>query len=93
MSDKENVGTHFFYSENRDGMKIRGVCEVISFDESGVALDTPFGNMAIEGEGMKVTTLNTDEGIVEITGKINGVYYFDARPAQKRGLFGRRSDT
>ena len=83
---------HWFYSENREGMKIRGVGEVISFDEGGVALDTPLGNMAIEGEGLRVTTLNTGEGVVEITGKINGVYYYDARPTVKRGLFSRRSD-
>ena len=82
-----------FYSENRDGIKIRGVSEVISFDDGGVALETPLGNMAVEGEGLRVTTLNTDEGIVEITGKINGIYYYDTRPATKRGLFSRRSDT
>ena len=73
-------------------MKIRGVSEVISFDDGGVALETPFGNMAVEGEGLRVTTLNTDDGVVEITGQINGVYYYDAKPMAKRGLFGRRSE-
>ena len=93
MLETENSKIHSFFSENRDGMKICGVSEVISFDDGGVALDTPFGNMAVEGEGLRVTTLNTDDGIVEITGQINGIYYYDAKPAAKRGLFGRRSDT
>ena len=84
---------HTFYSEGRDGIRISGVCEVESFDDGGVSLDTVSGNMAIEGEGLKVTTLNTADGIVEITGKLNGIYYFDGKPAQKRGLFGRRADS
>lgn len=93
MQEIGQTKIHSFYSENRDGIKIRGVSEVISFDDGGVALETPLGNMAVEGEGLRVTTLNTDEGIVEITGKINGIYYYDTRPATKRGLFSRRSDT
>lgn len=92
MSEAIQIKIHSFYSENRDGMRINGVSEVISFDEGGVALDTPFGSMAVEGEGLRVTTLNTSDGIVEITGKINGVYYYDARPTARRGLFGRRSE-
>lgn len=92
MQETVNNRIHSFFSENRDGMKIRGVSEVISFDDGGVALETPFGNMAVEGEGLRVTTLNTDDGVVEITGQINGVYYYDAKPMAKRGLFGRRSE-
>ena len=93
MQENGEKKIHWFYSENRDGMKIRGVSEVLSFDDGGVALETPLGNMAVEGEGLRVTTLNTEEGVVEITGKINGVYYYDARPTAKRGLFSRRSET
>ena len=93
MSDAGQNKIHSFISENRDGIKIRGVSEVISFDDSGVALETSLGNMAVEGEGMRVTTLNTDDGIVEISGRINGVYYYETKPVAKRGLFGRRSDS
>ena len=93
MQDAVRGKIHSFFSENRDGMRICGVVEVISFDDGGVALETPFGNMAVEGEGLRVTTLNTEDGIVEITGQINGVYYYDAKPTAKRGLFAKRSDT
>ena len=91
MPDVGQNKIHSFISENRDGIKIKGVSEVISFDDSGVALETPLGNMAVEGEGMRVTTLNTDDGIVEISGRINGVYYYETKPMPKRGLFSRRS--
>ena len=91
MSGIATKGEHSFYSKMREGIKIDGVSEVISFDEGGVSMNTLCGSMAVEGEGLRVTTLNTDGGIVEISGKINGIYYFENKPAQKRRLF-RRAD-
>ena len=83
---------HSFSSKSREGMYIDGVRDVISFDEGGVVLLTVCGNMAIEGEGLHVTVLNISEGIVELSGKINGMYYFEDKQPQKRGLFGRKGD-
>ena len=71
-------------------MSISGVCEVISFDEHAVNLRTVCGDLAIEGEGLHITVLNVAEGKGEITGKVNGVYYYD-KNATKRGLFGRKN--
>ena len=83
---------HSFSSRAREGMYIDGVRDVISFDEGGVVLLTACGNMAIEGEDLHVTVLNISDGIVELTGKINGMYYFEDKPPVKRGLFRKRSD-
>jgi sporulation protein YabP len=83
---------HSFFSKARNGLKIDGVCDVVSFDEGGAVLLTVCGNMAIEGEGIHVTVLNISDGTVEISGKINGLYYFDDKPTAKRGLFRKRAD-
>ena len=83
---------HSFFSESRNGIKIKGVSDVISFDESGVALETAEGSMAVEGEGLHVTVLNIEDGIVEVDGRINGLYYYEAKPNTKKGILGRRSD-
>ena len=83
---------HAFTSKSREGISISGVCDVISFDENGVALETSCGNMALEGEGLHITVLNITDGKVEIEGKINGLYYYEEKPAVKKGLFGRRGD-
>ena len=85
---------HSFISRMREGIEIEGVCDVISFDESGVSLETVCGNMAIEGECLHVTVLDITSGRVVIEGRISGAYYFDSKPTVKRGLFGgaRRSD-
>jgi sporulation protein YabP len=90
MLGSEQERTHTFYSKNREGVRIEGVDDVISFDENGVSLQTKCGGMAVEGEDLHVRTLNTGDGIVEIDGKINGVYYYENKPLQKRSLFGRR---
>lgn len=92
MSGSGEIREHSFFSKMREGIRISGVSDVVSFDESGVSLETLCGSMAVEGEGLHVRTLNTSDGIVEIDGKVNGVYYFDNRPTSKRGLFGRRAD-
>ena len=92
MISNEKEQGHSFFSRARAGIEIAGVMEVISFDESGVALETLCGNMAIEGEGLHVTTLSLSDGKVVLDGKINGVYYYESKPAAKRGLFGRRLD-
>jgi sporulation protein YabP len=83
---------HSFFSENRNGIKINGVSDVISFDERGVALETVVGSMAVEGEDLHVTVLNIENGIVEIDGRINGLYYYEVKPTVKKGILGRRSD-
>ena len=83
---------HSFSSKMRNGIYIDGVNDVVSFDESGVVLLTSCGNMAIEGDQLHVTVLNIADGIVEIEGKIGGLYYFEDKPSAKRGLFRKRAD-
>jgi hypothetical protein len=46
--------------------------------------------MAVEGEGLHVTVLNLADGMVNIDGRISGVYYFDNSVQVKRGLFGKK---
>ncbi len=83
---------HSISSSNREGIKIDGVIDVVSFDERGVALETVVGSMAVEGEELHVTVLNITDGKVEIDGHINGIYYYESRPNVKRGLFSKRGD-
>jgi sporulation protein YabP len=86
---EQNAGNkHSIFSSGREGIKIDGVLDVVSFDERGVALGTCVGSMAVEGEELHVTTLDLTDGRVIVEGKINGTYYFDPIAQSKRGLFG-----
>lgn len=91
MGNNQLEVAHSFTSRAREGIEIEGVREVESFDERGVALDTVCGNMAIEGEGLRVTVLDISGGRVVVEGKIDGVYYFDKGQGGKRGLFFKRN--
>ena len=89
----ENIkGKHSFSSSGREGIDVSGVSDVVSFDENGVVMETELGSLAVEGEGLHVKVLNVDAGQVTVEGRINGVYYFESSPRQRKGLFGRKND-
>lgn len=92
MNDTQSSSQHAFSSKVRDGIRVSGVLDVVSFDEKSVVLETSCGGMGIEGEGLHITTLNISEGLVDIEGRLNGLYYFEDRPVQKRRLFSRGGD-
>ena len=75
----------------REQMEIRGVVDVISFDEQSIVLDTTCGNMTLDGESLHVQVLNLEEGIVTVNGRIDSIEYFDVAGTQseKRGLWGK----
>lgn len=75
--------------KDRGHIEITGVLEVLSFDENGVILVTPFGELSIEGSEMRVGTLDTERGVVAVDGRISALYYSDNTPKRRRGLFGR----
>ena len=87
--DQEVV--HRLSAVNREAITVQGVKDVLSFDEQGVLLVTPCGSLALEGENLHVTVLNTKDGVVEVTGKLNGLLYDDgvSSDQQKSGGKGR----
>jgi sporulation protein YabP len=74
---------------SRAQLCIDGVEEVVSFEAEGVRLKSVDGELFIEGRELKILTLDTDNGRVEITGRVNGIYYASDPDRQKRGLFSR----
>lgn len=80
---------HSFESEKRGNLRLRGVEDVVSFDEREVILRTLCGGMTVEGDGLHIRVLDLDEGRVDIEGRIDGVFYFDETQNQKRRFFGK----
>lgn len=76
----------------RKSLEVRGVTDVISFDEQLVVLNTLCGNMEVEGESLQIHVLNTAEGIVSLDGRIDSLRYFESSTDEKDGknkFFGR----
>ncbi len=66
---------HSLEAKERRDMLVRGVREVLSFDEHNVRLVTTAGIMNLEGRELRIHTLNTRDGIVTVTGILDGVLY------------------
>lgn len=75
----------------RNRMSISGVRDVVSFDETQVELVTLCGGLAVEGRELHVSKLELESGIVELDGKVDGMYYADEKTAEgkKQGFFER----
>ena len=92
MNDKTEIADkNDIYIHSRNHVDITGVKDVLSFDEQSVVAVTSDGDLALEGEDLKMTVLDTDRGIISVDGRISAVIYYDSAPAKKRTLFGKTS--
>ena len=66
---------HELIAADRREITVKGVSEVISFDETNVRLVTVCGILNLEGEGLRIHILNTKDGTVAVTGTLNGILY------------------
>lgn len=74
---------------SRESLNIKGIKEIINFDENEVYMKTVCGDMIIDGTGLHVNVLNVANGDIEIRGKINGINYSDNNEQDKKGILGR----
>lgn len=61
--------------KDRSRITLNGVTNVASFYDGYVTLETNEGKICIEGVSLKIESLSREGGEIEITGKINGVFY------------------
>ena len=87
VSDIKRI--HEITLSKRAEMSISGVSEVISFDEESVRLMTVDGEMMIEGENIKIGVLDTERGVVTLSGKVDGFFYANDTKDVKKGFFAR----
>lgn len=51
-----------------------GVSDIRGFDEGYVSLDTSSGKITVEGKDLKIESLTKDDGHIEISGNVSGVF-------------------
>ena len=77
---------------DRNLLEVRGVTDVVRFDEESVVLSTVCGTLTVEGASLHVQVLNLEQGTVTVDGRVDSLLYFDAEPAgkgEKGGFFGK----
>ena len=72
---------------DRRKIELTGIKAVDSFDEFAITLSVISGKLCIEGEGLSITVLDLDKGLVCAEGKISAVIYTDGNVNVQRGFF------
>ena len=78
---------HKLTLDERSRLTMTGVAEVVSFDDTAVALHTPLGILEIQGQDLKLKNLSIEGGQLEVTGHISGLFYEE--PRQSDGFWSR----
>ena len=81
---------HTVSISNRQGAQLSGIIEVIRFDENEVLLETVFGTLSIDGEGLSLSDWNAERGFAALAGRIDAITYFDKKQEDSKahsGLF------
>lgn len=82
---EENKGAeHTLYLQNRERVRLDGVEEVVSFDDSCVVLRTALGALSLDGSELRVRKLDTEHGEVLVEGFVRGIVYVDEHQNEKR---------
>ena len=93
MSSREehklNDKRHDIILKQRSEMSLCGVVDIESFDEMGAVLQTTEGELTLEGDNIRIGTLDTDKGVVTVTGRIDGLYYTGDRKGEKKGILSK----
>ena len=79
---EEKIGSnrqHKLILQNRGKGNITGICDVVSFDENAVVLDT------IKGKELHVSRLTLEKGEVDIEGTIDSMVYSSNEALRKSG--------
>ena len=70
---------------DRAKLEMSGVLDVTSFDEEHALIKTENGVLAVDGEGLHVTSLDLGHGNISFEGKINGLFFSDAQKGRRKG--------
>lgn len=90
-SGKSERTAHQITLLGRESMEVRGVTDVVRFDEENVTLRTLCGDLSVEGASLHIHVLSIDQGIVSLDGRIDSVLYYEASDPEtgKGGFFGK----
>ncbi len=79
----------FVQLENRKILKLTGIREVMSFQESQAEFASTLGILQVTGENMHMEKLDLETGEVVLSGRIDSLYYPEDTPKGKKGFLSR----
>ncbi len=77
LSEKRTAMRASVNIENREKISITGVKQVDTFDDSEVSARLDSSGISVYGQGLHISRLDLDNGILIVDGFISGVEYSD----------------
>ncbi len=74
--------------KDREQLRVTGVTDVDSFDETVIVAYTDYGELTITGTGLHISSLDIEKGELSVDGKINSLSYLDQAP-KSQGFFSK----
>lgn len=72
---KNNKLSHNIILENRNKLSVSGVSDVDSFDDKQISAFTEMGFLTIKGSNLHINKFNTQNGELNLSGKIDSLLY------------------
>lgn len=88
-TNNNDKSRHNLSLKNRKELKIEGVKEVISYNDSKIHLQTNMGILNIKGENLNIQKLNLEETNLIIKGNINILEYSKQDTEKAKNIFKR----
>ena len=85
----KRISEHSLSLTSRKELKITGITQIISFDDSYVLFSTVMGEVEVVGKELKVDALDLDTCYSLIRGEICGINYLDDSQKKKKSFWNR----
>ncbi|MBR3737805.1 MAG: sporulation protein YabP [Eubacterium sp.] len=87
MAELFDSRNHSVYISNREVVELTGISDVSSFNEEEVNASCESGNVLIKGSHLLVETLDLENGILKVNGRVTAIVYSEKSNA--KNFFGR----
>ncbi|MBE6148750.1 MAG: sporulation protein YabP [Firmicutes bacterium] len=77
MNEKMNNASHELKMIDRSILSLTGVEKIVSFDNTEFILESNMGPIHLKGENLELLTLDTQDGVIRIKGKVSGFNYIE----------------
>ena len=86
---KNNKVSHNIILENRNKLSISGVNDVDSFDDKQISAFTEMGFLTIKGSNLHINKFNTQNGELNLSGKIDSLVYSNREKVSTTNLISK----
>ncbi len=86
---KNNKVSHNIILENRNKLSISGVNDVDSFDDKQISAFTEMGFLTIKGSNLHINKFNTQNGELNLSGKIDSLLYSNREKVSTTNLISK----